>query len=522
MTRDLMDDLQDLDTAPAQPWWRRRTLGVVAVLGLVGALATVAVVGVGDGDVAAGASPRTVEATVRDLTGLGSATGTVQRRTALTVVAGRTAPGEASTTEGSATAAGAAAPSASGSDAATGAPSDVASGAGAAAAVRAGGPYPAVTAQLVAYRSTDAAASPSPSSPSPSPAPSPTASPTPTASPSPTPTAAPTPTSRPSPTPQPSPAPQPPPTPQPLPTAPRTSPTATPPGGATPTAPSGQGAAPTRSGPTGAEPAPLLTGLADVGTTLDDGTVAYRVDGEAVVVMVDDTPSYRDLSVGDQGPDVLALEKLLRRLGRADGVTVDDEYTSATASAVRRWERSLRRADPDGTVTRGDLLVVAEEWQVTGTRADVGDEAPDGTPLLTLGSGQSEVVVDVEVDDLDSWRPGTASSVTIGAEQVDGVVQSVGRNAVDDQVEVRIAVGRSPALPGTPAAATVTVAHRSRVLAVPVSAVVAGPDGSAVVRRVTGTGSATTTADVPVTLGTTVEGWVEVTGVRAGDRVVVP
>lgn len=307
-----------------------------------------------------------------------------------------------------------------------------------------------------------------------------------------------------------------------MPTAPRTSPTATPPGGATPTAPSGQGAAPTRSGPTGAEPAPLLTGLADVGTTLDDGTVAYRVDGEAVVVMVDDTPSYRDLSVGDQGPDVLALEKLLRRLGRADGVTVDDEYTSATASTVRRWERSLRRADPDGTVTRGDLLVVAEEWQVTGTRAGVGDEAPDGTPLLTLGSGQSEVVVDVEVDDVDSWRPGTASSVTIGAKQVDGVVQSVGRNAVDDQVEVRIAVGRSPALPGTPAAATVTVAHRSRVLAVPVSAVVAGPDGSAVVRRVTGTGSATTTADVPVTLGTTVEGWVEVTGVRAGDRVVVP
>lgn len=266
----------------------------------------------------------------------------------------------------------------------------------------------------------------------------------------------------------------------------------------------------------------MLTALAGVGSTLEDGSVAYRADGEATVVLVDDTPSYRALERGDTGADVLALEQLLDRLGRADGLTVDDEFTAATADAVQDWEDSLGRSDPDGVVEVGDLLVLAEPLEVTGAPATVGDEVPDGTPVLTLGTGESDAVVTVDVADLDGWVVGTTARVEVSDETVTGRVREVGRDAVEDRVEVRVEVGDVDALPGTPVEASVTVAQRGTAVSVPVSALVTGSGGGTVVRAVTGEGDAATEEELPVEVGLVVDGWAEVSGVDEGRQVRVP
>ncbi|MGL4178419.1 MAG: peptidoglycan-binding protein [Dermatophilaceae bacterium] len=267
----------------------------------------------------------------------------------------------------------------------------------------------------------------------------------------------------------------------------------------------------------------MLTGLADVGSRLGDGAVAYAADGEPTVVMVGDTPSYRALREGDSGTDVQALEELLERLDRGDGLTVDDEFTSATADAVEEWEADLGRVDPDGVVELGDLLVVSEPQEVTGAVADIGDEVPAGTPLLEVGAGASDAVVDVAVDDLAGWTVGAEAEVAIADQSVAGRVRTVGRDAVDGRVEVRLELGDAvDAAPGTPLDATVTAGSRSGAVTVPVAALVSGSSGATVVRTVSGSGSDDADREVEVTVGLVVDGWVEVTGVDEGAQVRVP
>ncbi|MGL4745880.1 MAG: peptidoglycan-binding protein [Dermatophilaceae bacterium] len=271
------------------------------------------------------------------------------------------------------------------------------------------------------------------------------------------------------------------------------------------------------------EPAPVLTGLAAVGSRLGDGAVAYAANGEPTVVMVDDVPSYRVLREGDSGADIQALEQLLERLGRADGVTVDDEFTSATADAVEDWEADLGRADPDGVVELGDLLVVSESQEVTGAVADIGDEVPAGTPLLDVGAGVSDAVVDVAVDDLAGWAVGADAQIEIADQDLAGKVRRVGRDAVDGRVEVRLEIGDTvEAVPGTPLDATVTADLRSGAVTVPVAALVSGSDGATVVRTVAGSGTDAADREVEVTVGLVVDGLVEVTGVDEGAQVRVP
>ena len=94
-------------------------------------------------------------------------------------------------------------------------------------------------------------------------------------------------------------------------------------------------------------------------TELGAGEVAMTVDGRPVFVLPGTIPMHRDLGPGDRGPDVLQLERALRRLGLATG-PVDGIYDAATAAAVSTFY--LRRGwDPFGpTETQLDQLHTAE------------------------------------------------------------------------------------------------------------------------------------------------------------------
>ncbi|MGA9596944.1 MAG: peptidoglycan-binding domain-containing protein, partial [Acidimicrobiia bacterium] len=90
----------------------------------------------------------------------------------------------------------------------------------------------------------------------------------------------------------------------------------------------------------------VVTDVVAAGDTIVQGDVLYRVNGEPVVAMYGDVPAYRtlrDLSDNMTGDDVLQLEQNLVALGYDPDslASVDDEFTSYTATMVERWQADL-------------------------------------------------------------------------------------------------------------------------------------------------------------------------------------
>jgi len=84
----------------------------------------------------------------------------------------------------------------------------------------------------------------------------------------------------------------------------------------------------------------VVTGLADLGATVNRGGTLYAVDNQAVRLLFGAVPAYRGFAAGmADGPDVAELEANLAALGFAPG-TVDNHFNAATAAAIRRWQAS--------------------------------------------------------------------------------------------------------------------------------------------------------------------------------------
>ncbi len=79
-----------------------------------------------------------------------------------------------------------------------------------------------------------------------------------------------------------------------------------------------------------------VTAIVAAGSVVGPSDVIARIDDVPVVWLAGAVPAWRAMSIGDVGTDVAQLETALAGFGyNSDGqVTVDDEYTWATASMV--------------------------------------------------------------------------------------------------------------------------------------------------------------------------------------------
>jgi multidrug efflux pump subunit AcrA (membrane-fusion protein) len=117
-----------------------------------------------------------------------------------------------------------------------------------------------------------------------------------------------------------------------------------------------------------------ITWLPAEGDVIGRGDGLFEVDGEPAVLMYGDIPAYRDLATGvSEGPDVEELESNLAALGFDPG-TVDDEFTSSTASAVADWQDSLG-LDETGTVDLGRVVFMAGARRVTSLSVSLGSSS---------------------------------------------------------------------------------------------------------------------------------------------------
>lgn len=220
------------------------------------------------------------------------------------------------------------------------------------------------------------------------------------------------------------------------------------------------------------------------------------------------------------GRDVAQFERNLRELGYT-GFTVDDTFTSGTAAAVRRWQRSLG-LEQTGAVEAGDISFQPKPVRISKVSGRVGAPVGEGTIAITT---LNPVVTGQAAADDQAWAAGaTVTVVDAEGKRHPGRVRSVrptesaGSTAGNDVV-VSVDAG-APWEPGTPVTVERVTAQRAGVFSVPVTALVALAEGGYGVD----TGDGKKPSYVAVKPGLFADGKVEISGggLRDGLEVRVP
>lgn len=165
-----------------------------------------------------------------------------------------------------------------------------------------------------------------------------------------------------------------------------------------------------------------ITAVLEPGTSVKQGDVLYEVNGEPVVALYGAAPAYRqlaDFSTNLTGDDVAQLEEALDALGYVSTgeMTVDDEFTGATASVVEEWQSDIGAAD-DGRVDLGEVVFILRPTEVATSMLSIGDTVGNGQEILTLSGSEAMVGVDVEQLEVALVALGFDAE---GAMQADGV-----------------------------------------------------------------------------------------------------
>ncbi|MEU3688160.1 peptidoglycan-binding protein [Streptomyces narbonensis] len=279
-----------------------------------------------------------------------------------------------------------------------------------------------------------------------------------------------------------------------------------------------------------AGPSGILTRIAPAGSTVERDERLYEVDGRPVLLMYGAEPMYRTLKTGDEGRDVRQLEENLAALGYV-GFTVDDEYTTYTADAVKRWQKShgLKRT---GSLGPDTIAFAGSAVRVKEAGAAAGDQVGPGRPVLTVTGSERVVRFKLPVADAGLAKTGTRVSVQLpDGTTAPGKVSSVGRTASaggepqdrTPKIDITVSFDAPAKVKGvdqSPVTVDLTGETRRNVLSVPVNALLALPGGGFGVQVVENG----RTRDVEVELGMFGQGRVEISGkgLREGMKVGVP
>jgi hypothetical protein len=246
----------------------------------------------------------------------------------------------------------------------------------------------------------------------------------------------------------------------------------------------------------------ILTGVAGAGSTIEAGGVLYSVANQQVRLLLGTVPAYREFTAGmTDGPDVRQLEQGLTGLGMDPGhrMRVDDHFDSATAAAIKRWEAAWGRPPSrrTGALALGRIVFHPTELRIGQVKAELGTTVGPDTPVLATTSTTPAVTARVAIDRRSLVDIGDAVLVSFtGAAPTQGKVTDVGGPSGDPSapagpttVPVTIAVDRAVAgtvSDATPVRVSITTAVHEGVLLVPVTALLARPEGGYQVRTASG------------------------------------
>lgn len=239
------------------------------------------------------------------------------------------------------------------------------------------------------------------------------------------------------------------------------------------------------------------------GDRLRSGTFVAAVSTRPVFAFVTTVPFFRDLRLGDTGPDVKALEKGLVAAGKLD--RADDRFDQATLAALGAIYRKAGLAGPSRFVADAAWAVPAGS-RVSGVQVSVGDVVKADTAVVTAQSGLGHwacrVPAGITVADGDTLK------VVADSEKTTAKVTGIAVDEETNETKATISLPHSVGADSSVTATVVSQASDGAVVTVPAGALYTTADSATSVRVM----EANTVREVPVTTGTAAGGWVEVSG----------
>lgn len=247
----------------------------------------------------------------------------------------------------------------------------------------------------------------------------------------------------------------------------------------------------------------VVTWLARPGSRARTGTFVVGVAGQPQVAVETAGVLYRDLAEGASGPDVEALTGAMAGAG-----WIDRRTRSLGAGALAAWYAHTGLAPADAIRWR-DIVTVPRGARVGAAEVAVGDPVTRGQPLLTVTARARAFSCQVP-DPVMSTEAADVRFVVSGRE--DGVAALV-VHARDEESSGSIDVTPARDVRGDTARLGIeATGTRTPVLTAPLAAVKVGADGDPAVVVVTDG----TAREVPVELGESAQGWIEVDGAGLG------
>lgn len=172
----------------------------------------------------------------------------------------------------------------------------------------------------------------------------------------------------------------------------------------------------------------VVTSVPATGTVVANGQALFTIGLQPTVLLKGTVPAFRALDTSsDAGADITQLEQALADLGFGAGVTVDETYTSATATAVKKWETALGRFDPDGTVELGDVVFAPGDVRVTEISATTGTQVRTDTAVVSVSPTAKVVTMTVSADAANRLEAGTAVQLELpGDVETTGKITDIG------------------------------------------------------------------------------------------------
>lgn len=190
---------------------------------------------------------------------------------------------------------------------------------------------------------------------------------------------------------------------------------------------------------------------AAVGSEVRAGTFVTEVNGAPVFAFPGNFPFYRDLHIGDSGPDVTQLQEGLKAAGR--DITVDGSFGSNTAAAVREQFK------------QAGFGVPLEQAQTTSLAPSTGSApqspAPASQPSMPQQSANSAVTAPapatqpfVPAGDLVTFAslPATLTDVPPVGTQISGttsITVQLGTRVAQATIAASVAVSLRNGMSGT-------------------------------------------------------------------------
>jgi peptidoglycan hydrolase-like protein with peptidoglycan-binding domain len=272
------------------------------------------------------------------------------------------------------------------------------------------------------------------------------------------------------------------------------------------------------------------------GATITRGKPLLKVNGKPVTLMYGSLPLYRTLRQGiDDGRDVKQLESNLKALGYGDNMTADNEFTAATAEAVKAWQDDLGLPET-GSVDASQVVFQSGAVRVSDLKATLGNQVGPGQAAMTVTGTKRIVHVDLDATKQTLAKKGAAVTIELpGGKEIKGRIATVGTvakssssdqdNPEDDDssaidVDISVSGKGTGRLDEAPVSVDMESERAKNVLSVPIEALLALREGGFGVEVVEGGKSRI----VPVELGTYGGGRVQVTGtgLNEGMKVGVP